>query len=82
MKTLSQIKDEVAREKGYNDFYTMQFPYDMVCEEDINEIAKRYAQSVADQALKDAAERAEVENCYGVFIVDKQSILETEIKLP
>lgn len=51
MKTINEIKDEVAMDHGYKDFYTMQFPYDMVCEEDINEIAKRYA----EEALKEAA---------------------------
>lgn len=55
---LQQIKDELAKEKGYKDFYTMQFPYDMVCEEDINVIATRYARVVAQRALEKAAETA------------------------
>lgn len=76
MKTLSEIKDEIAKSHGYKSFYEMQFPYDMVCEEDINLIAKHYA----EEALKEAAKRAKINKTgnSGSYLdasVNRQSIL-------
>lgn len=46
------------------------------------EAMKEYAKQVAEQALKDAAENVTLEPNGMLLQVDKQSILETEIKLP
>ena len=47
-------------------------------------IMREYAKEVASQALKDAAENASIDYYteFGFPEVDKQSILNTEIKLP
>lgn len=50
------------------------------------EAMREYAKQVAEQVLKDAAENATLiddgTSNYNAMSVDKQSILETEIKLP
>ncbi len=59
-------------------------------QEDCINALKQYAKEVATQALKDAAENATTKDradkrdhdFYPYMIVDKQSILDTEIKLP
>lgn len=66
-----------------------------ILNKNINEVSKRYAKQCAEKALKDASESARIidtEWCptYGSYgkeipsniIVDEQSILQTEIKLP
>lgn len=55
MKTLEQIKNEVAIEFGYSDFHNSTFcrKTDVkICDE----IAKRYAREVAQASLEKAAE--------------------------
>lgn len=60
MKTLEEIKDDYAREHGYDDWneviYSSSDPdtLDKACDE----VAKRYAIEVAKQALKNASENA------------------------
>lgn len=84
MKTLDEIKEEVAKERGYQSFDEMMwFNDDLIREDTLDAIAKRYAAEVAKQALEDAAENAEVEYYdWDRARVDKESITETGIKLP
>ncbi|MDV4026526.1 hypothetical protein CMT52_19550 [Elizabethkingia anophelis] len=55
MKRLEEIKNEVAKEFGYTDFYNSTFcgkTNVKICDE----IAKRYAREVAQASLEKAAE--------------------------
>ncbi|MCL1692039.1 hypothetical protein [Elizabethkingia anophelis] len=73
MKTLEQIKDEVAKEFGYSDFHNSTFcrKTDVkICDE----IAKRYAREVAQASLEKAAENAVIEPKGMMTRVDKESI--------
>ncbi|BBQ09253.1 hypothetical protein [Elizabethkingia anophelis] len=60
MKTLEQIKDEVAKDFGYESFEQFDdkstFSYDHKTPKIIDEIAKRYAREVAQASLHKAAE--------------------------
>jgi len=87
MNKLQEIKDNWAKEQGYdnwdNYYNDRYFGLSYTDEYALNEIARRYAKAVADDALKRAAERATVkqyQHDHG-FEVDKQSILSTEINL-
>lgn len=91
MRKLSEIKDEVAREKGFfnwQDYYSLVF----VSEESIDEVAKRYAQ----EALTEATDKAQLKlidthsnkskiidkynlNFRDKIIVDKVSITNIEL---
>lgn len=59
MKTLEQIKDEVAKEFGYSDFHNSTF-YRKTDVKICDEIAKRYAREVAQASLEKAAEKAKL----------------------
>lgn len=81
MKTLLEIKDEVAqRDCGYNwdeAIYSYNIP---IHDYQVDEVAKRYAQ----EALKEAAEKAAIKRIgngrYLGASVDKESILNIELK--
>ncbi|MDV3536819.1 hypothetical protein CMU91_14970 [Elizabethkingia anophelis] len=64
MKTLDQIKDEVAKEFGYESFEQFDdkstFSYDHDTPKIIDTIAKRYAREVAQASLEKAAENAKL----------------------
>mgnify|MGYP003474487105 CR=1 FL=1 len=95
MKTLEQIKEEVAIEL-YNAPWSSIIPYD-IDEEIVNKIAKYYAYECAKEALRLASESAEfiaehqfyeetikdsVDNVGSHLVfIDKQSIL-SESNLP
>ncbi|MCT4085477.1 hypothetical protein HZP35_18715 [Elizabethkingia anophelis] len=73
MKTLEQIKNEVAIEFGYSDFHNSTFcrKTDVkICDE----ISKRYAREVAQASLQKAAENAVIEPKGMMTRVDKESI--------
>lgn len=77
---------EILRDKNpYS--VTAEFESDYVVSFELAiEAMKEYAKQVAEQALKDAAENATLiydrTSNYKAMSIDKQSILETEIKLP
>lgn len=81
MKTLNEIKEEYAKENGCKSWRDLT-QYDLR-QQDVDEVAKRYAIEVAKEALKNASENAITEQEYksnGVYdyyktIVSKQSIL-------
>lgn len=59
MKTLYEIKEEVAKALGHNGWGRMMLIMDgYVGEVTVDMVAKRYAIEVAKQALEDAAENA------------------------
>ncbi|AQX00461.1 hypothetical protein [Elizabethkingia anophelis] len=64
MKTLEQIKDEVAKDFGYESFEKFDdkstFYYDHKTPKIIDEISKRYALEVAQASLEKAAENANI----------------------
>lgn len=64
MKTLEQIKDEVAKGIGYSDYEGMASVTfgvaNKVIRSLIDEVSKMYAQQVAEKALADAAENAKL----------------------
>ena len=79
MKTLQEIKDDVAEKAGYKNWdfflYTFSGANLAIVIKLNNEVAKRYA----EEAIKVAAENATVEDpefCEGYPMVDKSSILD------
>ncbi|MCT3917522.1 hypothetical protein HZQ04_15785 [Elizabethkingia anophelis] len=62
MKTLEQIKDEVAKDFGYESFEKFDdkstFYYDHKTPKIIDEISKRYAREVAQASLEKAVENS------------------------
>lgn len=68
MKTLSEIKADVAQEFGYKSNYVFNAyeqliinPHGLtykVLNDSVNEVAKRYAKEVAREALRNASENA------------------------
>lgn len=87
MKTLEEIKDEVAQELGFLDWEEMFYEdgYE-IGDNGIDEVAKRYAKEVAKEALRNASENAKTiknGNSGSWFDagIDKQSIL-SETNLP
>lgn len=75
MKTLLNVKDEVAQEFGYGD-WDESYLWDDVTNSMIDEVAKRYAA----EAIQEAADRARTKKTgnsgsYYDASVDKQSIL-------
>lgn len=80
MKTLEQIKDEVAKENGLGKLVTGHLV------KYFDQVAKRYAQQVAEDVRRRCAENATIdyagyEEPYSPY-VDQNSILNTEIILP
>ena len=56
MKTLEQIKEEYAIEKGYNDWFELSqsIPGEEVCDLIVDPVAKRYVEEVAHIIVNDA----------------------------
>lgn len=84
MKTLEEIRDEMAQEMGFLDWEEMFYEegYE-IGDNGIDEVAKRYAKEVAKEALKNASENAGTKReqapmlwTPSVRIVDKRSILD------
>lgn len=74
MKTLEEIKDEVAQEYGWKNWSSC-YGEDGITNSIINEVAKRYAKEVAMQALKNASENADtIETIPHSAIYDKIDI--------
>jgi len=101
MKTLDEIKDELAKEYGHDDFESLLWAMAdgegnaglKWFEKVLNEVARIYAQQVAEDVRQRCAENAKIKEkyipvddpYYGEeirYVVSKQSILNTEIKLP
>lgn len=86
MKTLEEIKEEYAKELGWNgwgDLLLNAGGTRQILDRDYNEAAKRYAKEVAREALKNASENAGTKQEYcsdgwtpSVRVVDKRSILD------
>ena len=91
MKTLSEIKEEYAKELGWNGWHDLLLNADgtrQILDSDYNEVSKLYAKEVARGALKNASENARMSE-EGVFYcecghdheyynIDKYSILNEE----
>lgn len=77
MGKLQEIKDNWAKEQGYDnweDYYNDRYYSLSYASEDcVNEVARRYAKSVAGDALKRAAESVDA-GC-------ELAVLDTEINL-
>ena len=90
MKTLEEIKNEVAIEYSYVSYYdfknlTRKINTDIVfiMDEFFNEVAKRYAKEVAIASLEKASENAKVkytldEELNKHYLIDKSSIINVE----
>ena len=82
MKTLEDIKEEYARENGFDDWVEILFgtnkPVEL--EDYFDKITKLYAKEVAREALKNASENAclieSIRNSAVYDTIDKQSILD------
>jgi len=91
MGKLQYIKDQVARDNGYESWddaaqYLTGRNYNVASIEDdgmVDEVARSYAKVVAEDVLKRAAENVRLIrlNDGEVTLVDDQSILSTEINL-
>lgn len=75
MNRLDKIKNEVAREYGYSDFYNSTYCGTKGQLNIFDEVTKRYAREVAIASLKKASENA-IAIYDGEFLADvnKQSI--------
>lgn len=91
MKTLEQIKDEVAKGIGYSDYEGMASVTfgvaNKVIRSLIDEVSKMYAQQVAEDVRNRCARNAKIVktgNSGSWFdgSIDKRAILNTEIVLP
>ncbi|AQW91316.1 hypothetical protein [Elizabethkingia anophelis] len=74
MKTLEQIKDEVAEEHVSSSWNDMMFRYGGVGDVIIDKVVHRYAREVAQASLEKAAENAIIEPKGMMTRVDKESI--------
>jgi hypothetical protein len=76
MKTAEEIIDDIQKESSMG-------PYEYLMYDECILVMKAYAEQVATQALKDAAERAKTKftKKYG-FQIDKESIIDTPITTP
>lgn len=73
MKTIQEIKDEVAAEGGYKTWDLLHYAfagYGKQIERFSDKVAKRYA----EEALREAAEIRH-EFSYGIVAIDKKSVL-------
>lgn len=91
MKTLQKIKDETAKEHGWQNYNVIldnfrfgsisQFSFD----DYLDDVAKSYAQQIAEKVRQDCADNAYTKietNRYGSkLVVAKESILNTPITL-
>ena len=92
MKTLEEIKNEVAIEYSYESYYdfnnlTRKIDTDIifVMDEFFNKVAKRYAKEVAIASLEKASENAKTKHFstknmidFSKIVVDKSSITNVE----
>ena len=92
MKTLEEIKNEVAIEYSYESYYdfknlTRKIDTDIifVMDEFFNKVAKRYAKEVAIASLEKASENAKTKHFstknmigFSKIVVDKSSITNEE----
>ena len=87
MKTLEEIKDEVAKEivGSDNPIVTWKALSVLGLTAGVDLVAKKYAQEVAKQALNDAAENAKITEypCMGgsTYKINRNSIINTPIIL-
>ncbi|AQX52441.1 hypothetical protein CMU81_02400 [Elizabethkingia anophelis] len=74
MKTLEQIKDEVAKEHSSSSWEDMMFKYGGVGDTIIDKVVHRYARKVAQASLEKAAEKAKVqcEDSFDYFKVEDE----------
>lgn len=74
MKTLNEVKDEVARSYGFT--WEEILNIDLIVDQMVTKVAKRYA----EEAIKECAERAKAYNqvprAYSDAAVDKESIMD------
>lgn len=77
MKTSEEIQDEYAESKGFETFFALIVDDIESLDFHVIKTQKIYAKQVAEQALKDAAERLSSDK-----IIAKKIILSTPIKLP
>lgn len=86
MKNLEEVKEEVSFKYNFLSWDDlMDYVYSKAYEDPekyYNEVAKRYAQSVAEDLRERIADEARLEPNGMLLQVDKQSILDTEIILP
>ena len=79
MKTLEEIKDEYARERGFIGLLDME-DYGMIEARDVDEISKRYAKEVAREALTNASEEVTIRLDYEDYAssdwIDKRTIID------
>ena len=86
MKTLEEIKNELAIEKAYDSWNEITFFNNrnvVFIELLMNEVAKRYAKEVAIASLEKASENAKVkytldEELNKHYLIDKSSIINEE----
>lgn len=62
MKTLEEIKDEYALTEGYTCWIDYINDYGSILDDVVDDICKRFAIEVAKEALRNAAENAEIED--------------------
>ena len=72
MKTITEIKDEIAKSEGFRDWRN----YYLYCSASTDEVISMIAIAFAAEALKEASERANLEPNGMALQVDKQSILD------
>ena len=90
MKTLEEIKNEVAQQHGFSNYkefcqLTRKIDTDIIFVMDgfFNKVAKRYAEEVAIASLEKASEKAKVkytldEELNKHYLIDKSSITNEE----
>ena len=80
MKTLSEIKDEIAQEDDFSSWETLETFYDLA-NKYFDKIAERYAQEYYKSKAKDLLERAAVRAiCMSTTELMKKSITETPLE--
>ena len=90
MKTLEEIKDKVAQQRGFSNYkefcqLTRKIDTDIIFVMDgfFNKVAKRYAKEVAIASLEKASENAKIkytldEELNKYYLIDKSSITNVE----
>ncbi|WP_454060123.1 hypothetical protein [Elizabethkingia ursingii] len=80
MKTLEQIKDEVAEELGHITWSNMIHLYGSVQTSIVDKVSKLYAREVAQASLDKAAENAELYYCNNIHSLKRHqdTYLETD----
>lgn len=78
MKTLEEIKDEVAQEHGWKNWSSC-YGEDGITNSIINEVAKRYAKEVAREALKNASSHFDEKTSLGQISIN---VITSESNIP